>query len=816
MTEEQKPRWNELAALFLAGFATLLFEITCTKIFEFSMWSNYAYLVVGTAMFGLGFSGVLLTRWPALLKSRDSRFLPINAALCAVSMFGAFLVINTVPIHLPNVPSNRWAREFLNLAIVFTSLGLPFVFFGLIMSFLFDRRGKRANVYYFADLLGAGLGSFALVPLIPLIAPQGLVVVCSALTVAAAGFFLLNNRISTGLKIAIAAASVVGAGLLIFCLAPAAAGRIPLAVHVEKRNFKKDMETGRIEKAGWSALSRVDIVPYGENKKRLWIAGGINESMIIKFDGNYERQRAQRPELLVHAKSILDHKALPHLSKTNHAVCMIGTSGGGDSMYALAMGARKVVGIEMDPTIARFVTNEYGAFTGGLFTDGDYSELVVDEGRSYLRRSDRKFDVIQQVNNFTPIAFQNGALNISETYLLTVESFDEFYEHLSDDGILCISRYGSIRMLSTAVEMLRRRGMKPEEYSKHLFVCEGHEWVINTFMLKKSPFTEDEIDTLFDFFDVGKTNQRRSVLYAPYRTDEVLLPDTSMYVKIATAEDPSIYWRVKCFNFEPPTDNKPFFNRMKVFGRRDENRRWERDIKVDDVVVLFTASNSDLGGRVPQGDIPPLMILIEAFILASVFFGLPLLSKKSLREKLRGHKLALGYFACLGIAFIFVEICLIQRLVLFLGAPVYSLAAVLCSLLVAAGLGSLCSGRIKPSVKNIRCLLVAVGAAVIALHFAIPFVTDLFLGSSHAVRILVALVTTGAAGFLMGMPMPTGVRFLKEQGKPVIPWAWAVNGYFTVVGSALTVVLAMACGFAWVFVIACGLYVIAPFFLRGK
>jgi spermidine synthase len=109
------------------------------------------------------------------------------------------------------------------------------------------------------------------------------------------------------------------------------------------------------------------------------------------------------------AEQILDYKALPHLSKINHTVAMIGTSGGEDSLYALMMGAREVVGIEMDPTIARLVMVTYHDFAGGLFTDGKYSSMVVDEGRSYLRRTTRKFDVIQQINNFTPIAFQNDS-----------------------------------------------------------------------------------------------------------------------------------------------------------------------------------------------------------------------------------------------------------------------------------------------------------------------------------------------------------------------------------------------------------------------
>ena len=218
--------------------------------------------------------------------------------------------------------------------------------------------------------------------------------------------------------------------------------------------------------------------------------------------------------------------------------------------------------------------------------------------------------------------------------------------------------------------------------------------------------------------------------------------------------------------------------------------------------------------RVPPGDLPPLIVLLESLVFASVFFGVPMLSKKALRDSLRKSERVLGYFACLGIAFILFEICLIQRLVLFLGAPVYSIAAVLCSLLVFAGLGSLCSGRIAPTAPSLRKLLWGVAAAVVLVHLMTPVVTRVFLGFSLPVRILASFLLTGSAGFLMGMPMPTGLRYLKAKGLPVVPWAWATNGYFTVVGSALSVVIAVNFGFTVVFLLAAATYVAAPFFLK--
>ncbi len=583
---------------------------------------------------------------------------------------------------------------------------------------------------------------------------------------------------------------------------------VELRVNVGRADYMKDWKARRFIASGWSALSRVDIVPMTSELLRVYIAGGANVSTIRRFDGDYDALRARRPKVLEDSARHVQHLALPHLSKTNHTVCMIGTSGGDDSYTALSLGARHVTGIEMDPTIARFVTETYRSFAGGLFTDPRHAVMVVDEGRSFLRRSSDRFDVIQQVNNFTPIAFQNGALNLSETYLLTVESFREFHDHLTDDGILAITRYGAVRLLANAVEMFRRMGVKPSEYSRHLFVGEGGRPVEYTFMMKRSPFTPEEVDRLFAFYAASGA---RKVLYAPYRTNDLPARVGNLYLQIATAEDPSPLYRMGCFDFRPTTDDRPFFNRMKVLGQQDRHR--ER-IPLLPAEIREVERPGRLDKRVPQGDIPPLIVLFEGILLAGVFFALPLASRPELRASLRGSRRVLGYFACLGLGFIFVEICLIQRLVLFLGSPVYSISAVLGSLLISAGLGALASGRLPPTQSTFSRLLPAAGAAIFLLHFTLPPLTHAFLGHTLPVRFAVAFVFTGLAGFLLGMPMPLGIRFLKARGLPVIPWAWAVNGYFTVVGTAVTVLLAVSAGFSAVFLTAALIYAAAPWFLR--
>jgi len=835
-----KPRWNELLALFLAAGASLLYQVTLTKIFEYSVWANYAYLVISTAMFGLGFSGVLLTRFPGLLKFRERGFLTVTCLFTAVGMVLGFLAVNHVPIHLPDAP-NGWPKELLNVGIVFLGLALPFVFFGLLISYLLEKRAQYANIYYFADLVGAGLGCFALVPLIPIWEPQGLVLFCVVATVAATLLFL-GDKIAPLLAVAVMIAA---------CLLPFKATEwFPLNVHVDKREYTQDLEKGRIEAHAYSALSRVDIAQFDDKRKRVWIAGGVNESNMRKFSGDFEALRGDYENQYNQATGDCDVRILPHLSKRDHLVCMIGTSGGDDSFTALKFGAGKVVGVEMDPQIVRFVTETYKDYAGGLFTDGKYSEIAIDEGRSFLRRDTRKFDVIQQVNNFTPIAFQNGALNLSETYLLTVESFHDFYDSLSDDGILSISRWGTYRLQTTAIQMLSERGLSREEIAKRIVICKGQNWLKHTMLLKKSAWTVEEIETIQRFYDhvrsetdlAGKKKSAHAIngiLYAPYIPPEQLPAwkdgkSLNPYYLVMSTDTPSDYYDFGPFNFSPPTDNKPFFNHFKRLGAVDPGKYKEtREVMFaggstkivgrDDIAMLPAEVREIeppnlLGGRIAKGDLPPIIILAEAILLATLFFGFPLLSKREIREQLKGNKLCLGYFACLGAGFIFVEIVLIQQLVKFLGHPVYSISATIGALLVAAGLGSLFAARFKPSAGTIRAVMWITAVAIVGFSFLLPIVTeiDALVRSTHVVKILVAVGLVGLLGFLMGMPMPTGIRYLKEQGRNVIPWAWAINGYFTVIGSALSVLLALLFGFKAMFFIAAAVYAIGPFFIWSR
>ncbi len=166
-------------------------------------------------------------------------------------------------------------------------------------------------------------------------------------------------------------------------------------------------------------------------------------------------------------------------------------------------------------------------------------------------------------------------------------------------------------------------------------------------------------------------------------------------------------------------------------------------------------------------------------------------------------------FLMLGAGFMLAEISLIQRMVLFMGQPVLSLAVLLFSLLVGAGIGSIYSGRFASDkiIKVIAVASISIVAVLVSYTFLLPLIFNQLLGLSLAIRLLATVVILTPLGFLMGFPFPLGLRLLKEMRmENYIPWMWGINGISSVLGSAMAIVIAISFGFTEALLVAAACY----------
>lgn len=133
------------------------------------------------------------------------------------------------------------------------------------------------------------------------------------------------------------------------------------------------------------------------------------------------------------------------------------------------------------------------------------------------------------------------------------------------------------------------------------------------------------------------------------------------------------------------------------------------------------------------------------------------------------------------------------------------------AVLLFAGLGSGFSRRFGPRALAAiqRAALAVIG--VLALHvLLVPFLQQATLGWSLALRIAMAIGMVAPLAFGLGMSFPLGLGEVGKRGPVFIPWAWGINSGFTVIGSILAILLAMAIGFEKVLLMAALCYAAAP------
>jgi spermidine synthase len=568
---------------------------------------------------------------------------------------------------------------------------------------------------------------------------------------------------------------------------PSAEIYFPSAGQSEKRYFKQSLENHQILYTGWSPAARIDVAVGGKNHRVIWIDGGTNQSLMFKNSGKIKTHSGPT--------EIYRSVEIPFLLVKNPNVMIIGPGGGPEVASALEYHAKFVTAVELDPVITKLVLGTFSRYLGNLYGNTRV-RLVNEEGRSFIRRSKDKYDIIQQKNNSHPMAVASGALNLSETYLLTKEAFNEYLDHLTPDGFLAINRHGGIRLLNLGYEVLKDRGVA--EPQSHMILIREND-LNQTFLLKNSKFTADELVTIRNYCK----DSNYPILFDPLDWKNA----KNVFTQLLHEDSRVNLLKVAPYDLSAPTDNWPFiehFYRVRTLFDRKMNARQFEPFWADANLWSFTLGE----GR--YSDLSLYVILIQAILLSGVFIVWPLVRFKRAGISTAGSWRLLFYYFCLGIGFILIEISFIQKYILFIGYPVYAVAVILFAILVAAGLGSYCSSLMNLSTRGVIQLVVIALILLAAFQvFVIPKLFSEFISVSFPVRVLLAVIFILPAGFFMGIPFPTALSWTSRHHPEFVPWAWGINGYATVIGSVLAVILALYFGFQAVLWISVGIYVIA-------
>lgn len=775
-------------AIFIVSVAGLLLEVAYTRVVSYKLWYYYTYLVIGLALLGLG-SGATAVVLSPRLRAMSTRSVVIGGSLwSAVTVVIGYLVVSFMPIEtlaLWEYGTKDSVLNFGSLLIICFALFVTFTGIGVIVSTLLGRGGPRINALYFADLIGAAIACAVVVFLITWTSPPAVIMLASVMLAALAASTMPST--SGALR------AVVGVAAIALLLISTVTNLLP-----DPRPERSKSKPGEHRVfSDWGPVFRVDVDELADRDDlKVLVHDGTWGSALNKFDGD--------PSGVTRFET--DPRSWPFdvLGEPAGEQLIIGSAGGNEIVTSLTRGSENIDAVELNPVTVGLVRDTFADFTGNL-TSFDQVNLTLGDGRTFLARSDKSYDLVWFVapdsyaaNN----AASAGAFVLSESYLYTTEMIETTLEHLSDRGI-SVAQFGEVnfserpnrtaRYVLTAREAFKRLGV--DDISRHILVATSTDPLsggLSTIILKREPFTDEEVQR---FVEAIPNAEPSTLIYAPG-----VQGDEGIVSRLPLLDDDQLRSELASYPYQihAITDNAPFFWHFSTF---------------DDVVSRITSSIDAADRETAVGERVLLLLASIATIFAAAFLVLPFIKIRKTWATLPGKGLSAIYFAALGLGFMFFEVTLIQQLSLFLGYPTYSLTVTLASILVFTGLGSLLSARIRTAPERVLVMLLGALAVLTAFYrFALPSITDAGLSMPFTLRVIVAFILVSPLGLCLGMFMPTGLRTvsdLSDHADEYVAWGWAINGAFSVVGSVLTTVLAMSWGFRTVQLIALLVYIIA-------
>ncbi len=783
-------RFSHHLEILAASFASLVVEISYTRIISYKLFYYYVYLIIGLALLGVGAGGVAVSISKRIRgASTDTVIFWSFVSGAVITLLGYLVVaavrIDTLTIWLYN------GRSFENLALLFVlclCVFASFVPMGVIAASLFSRRPESIGGLYFADLLGAGAACALVIYVIwALGAPAAVTLAVAVLGVAAAWVGARRSRLHVSAGTIVAAAALVltiGSGLIPAQTLDASKTPVPPGTGVASH---------------WGPVLRVDVAhaPGYPDILNLY-HDGILGAGIYRWNGQIaDLARYDFPH---------DPRSLPFRTMTRppQKEAVIGAAGGHEVLASLYYGAQHVDAVELNPVTVNLVSHTFANFDGHLAQNPHVSYINAD-GRSYIARSHQKYNLIWYPAPDS-YAAGNGALSsayvLSESYLYTTNGIQTMLEHLAPNGMMVV-QFGetddvydlrTARLAATVRQALANLGI--HDPADHVLVASTKVNFLgfiplSTMLIQRSPFSASQVAA----FRAGVAAVPDTTILSVAGQSPTQNPVNSV---IATpARSLGSFYAHFPYNIQPTTDNNPYFYHFARWGN---------------VISNFLHPLNSVDRENAVGERVLFLLLLVSVAAALVFLLLPFAAIRDTWVAMPYKSVSAVFFAGVGFGFIFFEITLMQLLNLFLGFPTYSLTVTLMSLLVFTGIGALASQRIVNRGRALPILwAVLAGLFVFYLVGLVPM-TNALLGLPLAARIFITLGVLAPLGVCFGMFMPIGLGEIAGLGdfpRQYVAWGWAVNGFASVVGSALATILAMAVGFDVVLWLGFGSYTLA-------
>ena len=807
-----KPNHQLLWALFAVSSASIGFEIMLTRYFAIASWSEYGYWVISIAMAGYSASGVALSLFRDFFFRHAHRlFFFIPLLLPPLACLGFYLAtlnpFNPLELQDPNL----WTEQFQNIAKYYAVL-FPFFFLsGLYISLSFlALANEKIGVVYAADLVGAGFGALVMLAAMFFVHPYYLLT--TLIPFWALGSLAAQYRARLKARWWKWSAAV----LLVFLLSEASAVKFNRAHFCQFKMITPALNVGDAK------VKQKIFSPYGyymllenfterldidlSNNYVLLKIDGPPQAFGLYLDGNRISSFPKIPKTdFSYAKGALD--IFPYFLKPRSRALLVGTRGGFRIGEALASQASELVALESDPNLLSLQKSPLLAPNEKSWMKNPKVQTLRQAPESYLAGKFSRFDIIDLSSEFLDQADANK-------YAFTKEALQTYWKALSPGGVVSLPvsmrefTVYALKLLETARQALLALGVKNPESRLVLY---RSAWNVRL-LIAKDPWTEDQISALKKFCD----SRSFDISYYPGMTAgswEIYndLPPTvwaSGDEPVAAPKEISDALRDDAFqllsprgqafrdshffNLRPSTHDRPFFYSILRPGHL-------RDI----------LNNLSQIPREEIGYLINLAVLPQSLLWALLVLALPLVKHARGSVPLPQLGKTLVYFSCLGLGFLFIEIVLIEKGAYFLGDRTIAFSLILCAMLVFSGLGSWFSGRVPHEPQDLlRSAALGVGFWLLLSFSLLDGTLGALLSWSLPAKCFLLAVWAAMVSFPLGFFFPLGLsRLPRESG--LIPWAWALNGAFSVVATPLANLLAIGAGYHWLILLSFCLYGLA-------
>lgn len=804
-----KPGRQLLGALFAVSAASIGFEILLTRYFAIASWSEYGYWVISIAMAGYSASGVVLSLFRNFFFRHAHRFFFfIPLVLPVAAGIGFYLVtlnrFNPLEFQDPDL----WVEQFQNIARYYAALFPVFFLSGLYISLSFlALTNERIASVYAADLVGAGAG--ALFVLFAMFWVHPFYLLCTLVPLWSLAALLTQPRARLQSK-AWVAWSVVAFTFLAgeFC-----------AVKLNKAHFcQYKMITPALNVADTEVKHRI-FSPWGY----YMLLDNFTERLDIDLSNNYVLLKVDGPPRayglyldgnrissfpktsntnLAYAKAALD--IFPYVLKPDSRALLIGTRGGFRVGEALDYKVSDLVALESDPNIMDLLRGPEAENEKHWLRNKKVS-LIRQAPESYLASSKKGFDIIDVSSEFLDQADTNK-------YAFTEEALQRYFKALNPGGLVSLPvnirefTVYALKLLETARESLENLGVQDPD--SHLIFYRS-AWNARL-LVSKDPWTADQIAALksfcdqrsFDisyypgihpdeakiFNDLPPTVWGSEDVPAPKETSDSLMDDS---LQLLGSQGKS-FRDSHFFNLRPSTQDRPFFYSVLRFSKLKEIIQNISQIPREEIGYLINIA-----------------VLLQSLIWALLVLLLPWVRPHRAGAPFSQVFKSLLYFSCLGMGFLFIEIYLIEKAAYFLGDRTYAFSLVLSAMLVFAGLGSWVSSRyLKNPKEGLKIAAISLGAWLLLSLLFLNGAFEGLLAWPLFSKCLFLIVWTALASVPLGFFFPLGLsRLPRESG--LIPWAWALNGAFSVVATPLANWVAVSTGYSLLILFSLLLYGLA-------